>query len=241
MATLHIEVKNLSKSFEQQGKEILAIDNISLNIESQDIYGVIGPSGSGKSTLVRLLARLLNPTSGQIFFQGGEIGFIEGQSLLDFYKSIGMVFQNFNLFNSRTVAENVSFPLEIARWTKESQKARVDEILGFVGLAEKKDAYPAMLSGGEKQRVGIARALANKSQTLFCDEPTSALDPTTASEILNLLKSVNKHLGVTIVLITHDMDAIKAICNKVAVMDSGKIIEEGLVMNVFEEPKEQIT
>ncbi len=229
-----IEVKKLSKSYGRAA----ALQNISLSVEKKDIYGIIGLSGAGKSTLIRCLARLVKPSSGQILFQGADIAQLEGGSLRDFRKSIGMIFQHFNLLSSRTVGGNIAYPLEIGGKYEES---RVDELLGLVGLKTKKDAYPSQLSGGEKQRVGIARALANHPKVLLCDEATSALDPKTSREILDLLKTVNKNLGVTIVLITHDMEVIKRICNKVAVIDGGQIVEEGLVSNVFADPQHTIT
>ncbi len=232
------EVRSISKTYKHKGKILYALEDINLTVEKGDIYGIIGLSGAGKSTLIRCLARLIVPNSGNILFQGRDIASIEGEELRNFRKSIGMIFQHFNLLNSRTAAGNVSYPLEIAG--KES-KERVDELLGLVGLAAKRDATPSQLSGGEKQRVGIARSLANHPAVLLCDEATSALDPKTTREILDLLKSINKKLGLTIVLIAHDMEVIKRICNKVAVMEGGKIIEEGSVVKVFSDPKQETT
>ncbi len=231
-------IKNLTKSFTQEERKITALDKISFTVQKGDIYGVIGPSGAGKSTLIRSLARLNRPDSGQIIYQGTDIASIETR---EFYQSIGMIFQHFNLMSGRTVSENIAYPLEVANWKPAEIQKRVDELLGFVGLLEKRDSYPSMLSGGEKQRVGIARALANKAKTLLCDEATSALDPKTRNEILKLLKSVKDEMGVTIVLITHDMEVIKAICNKMAVIEKGKIVEEGNVEDIFTEPKHPIT
>ncbi|MGH2613116.1 MAG: methionine ABC transporter ATP-binding protein, partial [Rhabdochlamydiaceae bacterium] len=194
-----------------------------------------------KSTLIRCLSKLVTPTSGKIFFQSSDIAHMNKKALRDFRKNIGMIFQHFNLLSSRTVACNITYPMEIAHVLKEEQNKQVDELLGLVGLKEKKEAYPSQLSGGEKQRVGIARALANHPQLLLCDEATSALDPKTTREILNLLKSINKKLGITIVLITHEMEVIKQICNKVAVIENGRIVEKGLVSEVFADPKHMTT
>lgn len=236
-----IEIFNLSKSYGSEKKAVHALQNISLVIEKGDIYGIIGLSGAGKSTLMRCLSRLIEPTSGKIFFESNNIAQMSKRALCNFRKKIGMIFQHFNLLNSRTVAKNISYPLEIANVSIEEQNRRVAELLGLVGLEGKKKSYPSQLSGGEKQRVGIARALANKPNVLLCDEATSALDPKTTKEILNLLKNIHKKLGITIVLITHDMEVIKQICNKVAVIENGKIVEEGLVVDVFANPKHKTT
>jgi len=239
-ATL-IEVVSVSKTYDHAGNAVTALKDIVLSIEKGDIYGIIGMSGAGKSTLIRCLARLVKPSSGKILFQGSDIAHIEGKRLRDFRKSTGMIFQHFNLLSSRTVKGNIAYPLEIAKVSTEEQNRRVDELLGLVGLSAKKEAYPSQLSGGEKQRVGIARALANRPEVLLCDEATSALDPKTTKEILDLLRDINERLGVTIVLITHDMEVIKRICNKVAVIDMGQIVEEGLVSHIFGEPQHPIT
>lgn len=225
----------------QEGKELLALSNVTLSVEKQDIFGVIGLSGAGKSTLIRCLSGLLPPSSGSVCFDGLNISSLGQKELRSFYQKVGMVFQHFNLLTSRNVSENIAYPLEIAGLPKEEIKKRVDELLRWVGLFSKKDAYPTSLSGGEKQRVGIARALANHPQLLFCDEATSALDPRTTREILDLLKKINEELGVTIVLITHDMEVIKKICNQVAVIESGKIVEQGPVVQVFSDPKHPTT
>lgn len=219
-----LEAIHLSKSF---GK-VEALRDINLSIEKQEIFGIIGLSGAGKSTLIRCLAGITAPTHGRVLFKNKSI-------------KIGMIFQHFNLLSSRTVAENVSYPLEIAKVPKEEREKRILELLSLVGLSSKKDLYPATLSGGEKQRVGIARALANHPEILFCDEATSALDPRTTKEILDLLKSINQKLSVTIVLITHDMEVIKRICNRVAVIESGKIVEEGEVSSLFADPEHPTT
>lgn len=240
-SSAHFLIKDLSVRYHQKDKTVFALEKISLTIEDRDIFGVIGPSGAGKSTLIRSLAGLVCPAEGQLFFRGQEICTLKGKERKNFHRSIGMIFQHFNLMSARSVGENVAYPLEVAGLGKEKRKQRVQELLGFVGLLGKKDSYPAMLSGGEKQRVGIARALANNAKTLLCDEATSALDPSATEEILALLQNVQKTFGVTIVLITHDMDVIKAICNKLAVIEAGKIIEEGLVADVFAEPKSETT
>lgn len=233
-----IEVKNLSKFYPRSGSDVFALRNVSMRVAKQDVYGIIGLSGAGKSTLIRCLAGLIKPSEGQIFFQGKEIA---SQNMRVFHRRIGMIFQHFNLFSARTAFENVAYPLEIAGIPSDQRQKRVDELLHLVGLSAKKDAYPASLSGGEKQRVGIARALANHPEVLFCDEATSALDPKTTKEILDLLKKVNEKLGVTIVLITHDMEVIKKICHKVAVLEAGKIIEEGAVSHIFADPQHPTT
>lgn len=232
-----IEVDAVSKSYSHAKKTVNALQDVSLVIEKGDIYGIIGLSGAGKSTLIRCLSRLVTPTSGKILFHGNDIARMDKRALRGFRKNVGMIFQHFNLLGSRTVASNISYPLEIANVSKEEQNRRVDELLGVVGLEEKKDAHPSRLSGGEKQRVGIARALANHPEVLLCDEATSALDPKTTREILSLLKNINKKFGVTIVLITHEMEIIKQICNKVAVIENGRIVEKGLVSEVFADPK----
>ncbi len=217
---------------------INALINVSLRIAKGDIYGIIGLSGAGKSTLIRSLSGLIAPDSGKILFHGTDIATLQGQAKRGFHLKTGMIFQHFNLLSSRTVGGNVAYPLEIANaYTKE----RVEELLQFVGLSSKIDTYPSNLSGGEKQRVGIARAIANHPEILFCDEATSSLDPKTTQEILQLLKKLNQNLGVTIVLITHDMDVIKAVCNKVAVIEEGKIVEEGPIAQIFSEPEHPTT
>lgn len=236
-----IEIKSISKKYTHAKKDVNALLDVSLTVEKGDVYGIIGLSGAGKSTLIRCLSRLVTPSSGKILLSGYDLAHMDKKSLRDFRKNIGMIFQHFNLLSSRSVAENIAFPLEIAKVSQGEQRRRVDELLKLVGLEEKRDAYPSQLSGGEKQRVGIARALANNPAVLLCDEATSALDPKTTREILALLKSVNKKLGVTIVLITHEMEVIKQICNKVAVIEDGSIVEEGLVSTVFADPQHTTT
>jgi D-methionine transport system ATP-binding protein len=232
-----LEAIAVSKTF----KTIQALRNISLKIAKGDVYGIIGMSGAGKSTLIRCLSRLILPSSGQILFQGVDIGALSGKALRDFHRKTGMIFQHFNLLSSRTVRGNVAYPLEIAKVPKKTHAVRVEELLHLVGLLSKIDCPPNGLSGGEKQRVGIARALANHPEVLFCDEATSALDPRTTQEILDLLKTLNKKLGLTIVLITHDMEVIKKICNKTAVIEEGRIVEVGPVSAVFGDPQHPTT
>ncbi len=236
-----IEIKNLSQSFVHAGKAVTALQDVTCSIEKGDVFGIIGQSGAGKSTLIRSLAGLVRPSSGAIQFQGNDIAGLQGEALRGFRKNIGMIFQHFNLLSSRTVAGNIGYALEIAKGPKESQKERIDLLLGMVGLKDKKSAYPSQLSGGEKQRVGIARALANHPEVLLCDEATSALDPKTTKEILTLLRELNQNLGVTIVLITHEMEVIKRICNKVAVIHQGRIVEQGEVVQIFSDPQHPIT
>lgn len=234
-------IDSLSKTYPSKNGNVYALKNVNMTIEKGDVFGLIGQSGAGKSSLIRSLACLLTPTSGAIFFEGNNIATIKGEKLRTYRKKMGMIFQHFNLLSSRTVAENIAFPMEIIGIPKEDQEARIHELLELVGLSAKKNAYPSQLSGGEKQRVGIARALANKPDILLCDEATSALDPKTTKEILDLLKEINQTLGLTIFLITHEMEVIRRICNKVAVMDKGEIVEQGLVSDVFFNPKQPIT
>jgi D-methionine transport system ATP-binding protein len=239
--TNFIEIDNVCKSYTHQNRVIHALQNISLSIEKGDVYGIIGMSGAGKSTLMRCLSTLIFPTSGQILFDKNNLAQMTKNELRSFRKNIGMIFQHFNLLSSRNVADNIAYPLEILGLSQEHQNKRVDELLELVGLKEKKMNYPSQLSGGEKQRVGIARALASHPKVLLCDEATSALDPKTTQEILNLLKKINRELNVTIVLITHEMEVIKQICNKVAVIEKGSIVEKGSVFQVFADPKHSTT
>lgn len=238
---LVITLKNVSKIYEQNKKQTIAVDNINLNISSGDIFGIIGYSGAGKSSLIRLLNRLEDATNGEITVGQHNITRSSEKSILKIRQSIGMIFQHFNLLWSRTVRENIEFPLQISGVSKKQRKARVDELMALVGLTEKADDYPSMLSGGQKQRVGIARALANNPDVLLCDEATSALEPKTTQNILELLARINREFKITIVLITHEMQVVKSICNKVAVLDKGSIVEEGLVKTVFHNPQHAIT
>jgi len=235
------QIDKISKSYTRGDRIFLALDEVSLLVEKEDVYGIIGLSGAGKSTLIRSLAALIKPTKGKVLFHARDIGAMSTGQLREFRKKIGMIFQHFNLLSSRTVAGNIAYPLEIAKVSKEKLKERVEELLDLVGLSEKKGSYPSELSGGEKQRVGIARALANHPEVLLCDEATSALDPKTTREILALLRNINKKLGVTIVLITHEMDVIRQLCTKVAVIEKGKIVEEGSIVKVFGDPQHPTT
>ena len=218
-----------------------AVDGVDLDIAAGTITGVIGYSGAGKSTLVRLINGLERPDSGQVIVGGEDISDAGERTLRQVRGDIGMVFQQFNLFSSRTVARNVEFPLRIAGVDKAERVRRVAELLEFVGIADKADRYPRQLSGGQKQRVGIARALATSPSILLADEATSALDPDTTAEILSLLRRVNRELGTTIVVITHEMDVIREICDRVAVLDHGRLIEQGDVYDVFARPQSEIT
>ncbi len=236
-----ISVKNITKVFGKGEQKVCALKNVSLDISKGEIYGVIGLSGAGKSTLIRTLNRLEDVDKGNIIIENEDIGSLSPSELRDRRKKIGMIFQHFHLLSSRTVADNISFPLEISGWKKPDIESRVTELLELVGLPDKLNAYPNQLSGGQKQRVAIARALANNPKLLLSDESTSALDPITTRSILSLLKKINKELGLTIVLITHEMEVIQQICDRVAVMDYGEVIEEDLVIKVLENPKHPMT
>ncbi|AEH46579.1 methionine ABC transporter ATP-binding protein [Parageobacillus thermoglucosidasius] len=236
-----IILENVTKIYEASNGSVTAVDNVSLQIKEGEIFGIIGYSGAGKSSLIRLLNGLEKPTKGKVVVAGRDIANIKGKELRKARQEIGMIFQHFNLLWSRTVRENIAFPLEIAGVPKTQRKQRVDELIQLVGLQGREDAYPSQLSGGQKQRVGIARALANNPKVLLCDEATSALDPQTTDSILELLVDINKRLGLTIVLITHEMHVIRKICDRVAVMENGKIVEQGEVLQVFRQPKQAIT
>lgn len=236
-----ISIEGLRKVFTANKTETTAVDDVTLSIEQGAIFGVIGYSGAGKSTFVRLINRLEEPTSGKVYINKQEITALKKDELRLARQDIGMVFQHFNLLWSRTVEDNISFPLEIAGVEKEERKHRVQSLIDLVGLSGKEKTYPSQLSGGQKQRVGIARALANKPSVLLCDEATSALDPETTNSILDLLVDINKQLGITIILITHEMHVIRKICNQVAVMENGKVVEHGDVLDVFSHPKSKVT
>lgn len=236
-----IVIDQLSKVFKSENNEVKAVDDISLCIERGEIFGVIGYSGAGKSTFIRLINRLEEPTHGTITIEGDSITALSKKALRLKRQEIGMIFQHFHLLWSRTVSENIALPLEIAGENKHEIKRRVQDLIDLVGLTGKEESYPSQLSGGQKQRVGIARALANNPKVLLCDEATSALDPETTDSILSLLTDINKQLGLTIVLITHEMHVIQNICRNVAVMDGGKIVEQGRVLDVFSNPKMPIT
>lgn len=230
-----IQIRNLSKSFQNGALQVL--QDINLDIYTGDIFGIIGESGAGKSTLVRCINYLEKPDSGDVFFDHQLLGSLPHKDLLTCRQSMGMIFQQFNLLMQRSVIDNVCFPLEIAGISKKEARTRAKELLHLVGISDKENEFPTRLSGGQKQRVAIARALATEPKVLLCDEATSALDPSTTVEILDLLKSINKRLGLTIIIITHEMDVIEKICNKVAVIDNLGIVEEGSVKDVFFAPK----
>ncbi|MGA9227611.1 MAG: methionine ABC transporter ATP-binding protein [Mesobacillus sp.] len=236
-----ITIKKAKKIYASKKGEVKAVDDVNLEVKEGEIYGVIGYSGAGKSTLIRMLNGLEIPTSGSVVVAGREVSRIKGAQLRKARQEISMIFQHFNLLWSRTVAENIAFPLEIAGVSKSERDERVKELISLVGLDGRGDAYPSQLSGGQKQRVGIARALANNPKVLLGDEATSALDPETTDQILDLLVDINKRLGLTIVLITHEMHVIRKICHRVAVMEGGKIVETGPVLEVFKNPQQPIT
>jgi len=232
-----IQLKNLNKTFGTGQDAVVALDDINLSIYPGEIFGIIGLSGAGKSTLVRCMNLLERPTAGNVIFDGTDITNLSDRELRSIRRSIGMIFQSFNLLMQRTALENICFPLEIAGVPKKEAKKRARELLATVGLAEKEKAYPSQLSGGQKQRVAIARALATNPKVILCDEATSALDPTTTQSILALLKELNQKLGVTIIIITHEMKVIEQICNRVAIIDKSHIEEIGAVEDVFRHPK----
>ncbi|NLG25967.1 MAG: ATP-binding cassette domain-containing protein [Clostridiales bacterium] len=228
-----IDIRDVRKVYGVQGGEVVALNGITLQIQRGDIYGIIGLSGAGKSTLIRCMNRLDEPTEGEIRIDGRDILMMNKKELRQMRRSVGMIFQQFNLLMQRTVAKNVRYPMEIARTPRARIDERVKELLEIVGLSDKANAYPAQLSGGQKQRVAIARALACDPQVLLCDEATSALDPMTTQSILRLLQDINRTLGITIVVITHEMAVIRQICTRVAILDGGSIAEEGSVDEVF--------
>ncbi|GKW13179.1 MULTISPECIES: methionine ABC transporter ATP-binding protein MetN [Pectobacterium] len=232
-----IELSNITKVFQQNGRAITALSDVSLHVPTGQIYGVIGASGAGKSTLIRCVNLLERPTEGKVLVDGQELTQLSDSQLTRARRQIGMIFQHFNLLASRTVFGNISLPLELDNTPKADIAKRVNELLELVGLADKHDVYPANLSGGQKQRVAIARALASNPKVLLCDEATSALDPATTRSILELLKDINRRLGLTILLITHEMDVVKRICDQVAVISDGRLIEQDTVSEVFSHPK----
>jgi D-methionine transport system ATP-binding protein len=231
-----IHITNLSKVYKTPQGPLTALQDINLHVPRGAVFGIIGLSGAGKSTLIRCLNMLERPSSGEITLDGQKMTELSGKILRKARQNIGMIFQHFNLLESRTVSGNIAFPLEIAGWSQEQISARVKELLPLVGLEDKAGVYPAQLSGGQKQRVGIARALATKPSVLLCDEATSALDPQTTVSILDLLKAINEKLNLTIVIITHEMKVIKEICTDVAVIDQARIVEQGPVESVFIRP-----
>ena len=232
-----IEFRGVTKSFGSGDAAAPAVDRLDLEIGRGEIFGIIGYSGAGKSTLVRLINALEHPTAGSVIVEGRDLTTLTERELRRVRAGIGMIFQQFNLFRSRTVFGNVAYPLKVAGWPADKRKQRVAELLAFVGLTEKAWSYPDQLSGGQKQRVGIARALATNPDILLADEATSALDPETTSDVLALLKRVNRELGVTIVVITHEMEVVRSIADRVAVLDAGRVIESGSVFQVFSDPQ----
>ena len=236
-----IELRHISKDFGTGEHAVHAVQDVSLTVETGEIFGIIGFSGAGKSTLVRCINLLERPTSGEVLLDGQELTTLPPKQLRQARKKIGMIFQHFNLMPSRTVAGNVAYPLRGSGLSREQIAAKVQSLLELVGIGNKADAFPSQLSGGQKQRVAIARALANDPSVLLCDEATSALDPQTTKAILHLLRDLNAKLGLTIVLITHEMAVVREICRRVAVMEHGRVAEQGEVFNVFVDPRQDIT
>lgn len=235
-----IAIENLTKVFQAE-EDVAALRNINLRVDQGDVFGIIGMSGAGKSTLLRCIALLEKPTDGTIYVDGTDISTLRGRELIELRKSIGVIFQGYNLLMQRNVARNIAFPLELSHTPKEQISARVTELMELVGLSAKAKAYPSQLSGGQKQRVAIARALANNPKLLLCDEPTSALDSFTTQSILSLLADINRQLGVTIIIITHEIGVVRAICNKVAVINDGQFVEQGETAQVLGSPSSSIT
>ena len=236
-----IELEQISKTFADAGREVHAVNNVSLTIRNGDVFGIIGFSGAGKSTLVRCINLLERPTEGSVRIDGKELTRMPAKELRQARRKIGMIFQHFNLMPSRTIFGNVAYPLKGSGLRKDQIAEKVRKLLDLVGIADKENAYPSQLSGGQKQRAAIARALANDPDILLCDEATSALDPQTTKSILKLLERLNRELGITLVVITHEMAVVKEICNRVAVMDHGRVVEEGEVFSVFASPKKELT
>ena len=232
-----IEIRNLSKSFAGSDNTVDALKNISLTIDDGDIYGIIGMSGAGKSTLVRCINMLERPTSGQVLIDGTDMAKLSPAELRRARRDITMIFQGFNLLMQRNCLANICFPLELAGVKRSEAKKRAKDLLELVGLPDKAKAYPAQLSGGQQQRIAIARALATDPKVLLCDEATSALDPKTTASILELIRDINRRLGITVIIITHQMNVVEDICNRVAILENGEVVEEGQVSEVFSRPK----
>ncbi len=232
-----IEIKDLTKEFQTADGTVEALRNVNLNIQDGDIYGIIGMSGAGKSTLVRCINMLERPTKGQVLIDGRDIAQLSDKELRAVRRDVTMIFQGFNLLMQRTCLKNICFPLELIGMDKEKAKKRALELLDVVGLPDKANAYPAQLSGGQQQRIAIARALATDPKVLLCDEATSALDPKTTHAILELIRDINQRLGITVIIITHQMSVVEEICSRVAILDSGSVVEEGMVSEVFSSPK----
>lgn len=236
-----IELRHIVKRFESKAGTVTAVNDVSLHIEKGEVFGIIGFSGAGKSTLVRCINLLERPTSGEVLIDGTDITKLAAKELRGVRQKIGMIFQHFNLMPSRTVYENIEMPLKLTNLSAEERREKIRSLLELVELADKSEAYPSQLSGGQKQRVAIARALANDPKVLLCDEATSALDPKTTRSILILLREVNSRLGITIVVITHQMDVVKFICDRAAVMEHGRVVEEGTILDIFANPKAPVT
>lgn len=236
-----IELRHIVKRFESKAGTVTAVNDVSLHIEKGEVFGIIGFSGAGKSTLVRCINLLERPTSGEVLIDGADITKLAAKELRGVRQKIGMIFQHFNLMPSRTVYKNIEMPLKLTSLSAEERREKIRSLLELVELADKSEAYPSQLSGGQKQRVAIARALANDPKVLLCDEATSALDPKTTRSILKLLREVNSRLGITIVVITHQMDVVKFICDRAAVMEHGRVVEEGTILDIFANPKAPVT
>jgi D-methionine transport system ATP-binding protein len=236
-----IRIEHLTKTYATDGHDRCVLDDINLTIDDGDIFGIIGESGAGKSTLVRCINLLEHPTSGRVLIGDRDITSYTGKELITLRRGIGMIFQNFSLFQQRNVLSNVEFPLELQHEDKAKSHARASELLEMVGLGDKGSYYPSQLSGGQQQRVAIARALANSPKIMLCDEATSALDTMTTHSILELLKTINRDLGVTIVFITHSLAVAESICNRIAVIDAGHIVEQGATADVFKNPQAKVT
>lgn len=232
-----IEIKNLSKGFQTSDGTVEALKDVNLTIQDGDVYGIIGMSGAGKSTLVRCINMLERLTEGQVLIDGQDIGSLPEKELRNIRRDVTMIFQGFNLLMQRNCLKNICFPLELAGVDKETAKKRAMELLEMVGLPDKANVYPAQLSGGQQQRIAIARALATEPKVLLCDEATSALDPKTTHSILELIRDINRRMGITVIIITHQMSVVEEICSHVAILDEGRVVEEGLVSEVFSRPK----
>lgn len=236
-----IEFKDISKQYELKGQTLHALNQINLQIPTGSIFGIIGYSGAGKSTLIRLINLLERPSSGRIIINGTDFTALDAKALRQERASIGMIFQHFNLMQTKTVAANIEMPMKLLGWSKAEREKRLEELLDFIDLKHKRHAFPDELSGGQKQRVGIARALANHPKILLCDEATSALDPQTTKSVLQLLKKINEEQGITIVMVTHEMDVIETVCDYVTVMEKGDVIETGSTLQIFSQPQHPTT